>query len=275
MRFGDGNGFQSPLAVRQRERLAASTHGYQRESFQEHVARMLGVYCAGLDREIAYAAARLERHIGLDVGSFDRAIQLAIALHDVGKLDRHWQQWVHSWQERISQPVADDVMLAHSDYDPASPHHRRAEAETTHSRPPHAAEGALAVVKLLHHLLGASRPAGANLKLLKAVFSAIARHHSPGADTCHGFDLHPAAKATILRALAPVAADVAADDLVVMRHGHTRLDSLLVQPDARDELLAYFLIVRMVRLADQAAMAGSLSDWAIVTSRRASERPVS
>jgi hypothetical protein len=162
---------------------------------------------------------------------------------------------VHTWQERICRPVDDSEMLVHSDYDPADPHHSRVEAEMAFRRPPHAAEGAVAVFKLLHHLFGTPGSNDGGFRLMKATFSAIGRHHSPGADTCHGFDLHPAATATIAQALEQVTAHAAADGLVVVSRGPGRLDSLLVQADARDELLAYFLIVRAVRLADQAAMA--------------------
>ena len=254
-RFTAGGGFQSPLAAHQRVQPGREKHGYRRECYQEHVERMLEGYRAGLASEMAYAAARLERQMGLHAGSLDKAVQLAIVLHDVGKLDRRWQRWAHAWQERISRPVADDVMLVHSDYDPADPRHSRAESGMTFSRPPHAAEGAVAVFKLLHYLLGTPGPDDPRFKLMKAVFSAIGRHHSPGAETCHGFALHPAAAATIAEALKQMGADTRTDDFLVMSRGNERIGSFLVQANARDELLAYFLIVRALRLADQGAMA--------------------
>jgi len=116
---------------------------------------MLTVYQARLSREMTYAATRLDKQIGLTTGALERAVRLAIALHDVGKMDRGWQGWAHEWQKRIGAPVAEDYMLAHTDYNPDDPRHQAVEDEMPGSRPPHAAESAVAVFRILHQLLGA------------------------------------------------------------------------------------------------------------------------
>jgi CRISPR-associated endonuclease/helicase Cas3 len=255
-RFAPGGGFQSPF---QRTKAVGTgrdqQRGYSRESYQEHIQKMLTVYQARLSREMTYAATRLEQHMGLEAGALDRAVRLAIAFHDIGKMDRRWQGWAHEWQERIGVPVADDLMLAHTDYNPDDPRHQSVEAGMPGSRPPHAAEGAVAVLRVLHQLLGTPGPDDPRFKLMKAVFSAIARHHSPQTDSYQGFSLHPTSKAAIAQVLGPLGASGEASQALEMSKLPQPITGLLVQPDARDELLAYFLIVRALRLADQEAMA--------------------
>jgi len=253
--FSPGGGFQSPC---QRGRIEEANRerqrGYRRESYQEHVQKMLAVYRDRLSREAVYAANRLERQMGLAPGSIEWAVRLAIALHDVGKMDCRWQGWAHEWQRRIGLPVAEDYILAHTDYDSNDPRHQSVEAEMPGSRPPHAAEGAVAVFKVLHRLLGAPGQDDPYFKLMKAIFTAIARHHSPGAASYKSFELHRAAETTLAQVLAELDTNGQAYKSVVMSKRPQPIASLLVKPDAGDELLAYFLIVRALRLADQGAL---------------------
>ncbi|MBM4467152.1 MAG: CRISPR-associated helicase Cas3' [Chloroflexi bacterium] len=250
-----GGNFQSPSRIKQTtETGEEQRRGYSRESYQEHIQKMLDVYQARLSREITYTAARLEQQMGLTAGSLEQAIRMVIALHDVGKMDRRWQGWAHEWQRRIGVPLTGDYMLAHTDYNPDDPRHQTVQAEMPGSRPPHAAEGAVAVFRVLHQLLGAPEQDDPRFKLMKALFTAIARHHSPRADTYKGFDLHQAAGPTLAHVLVCLDASGQANKALVTNKPSQSIASLLVQPDARDELLAYFLIVRALRLADQGAM---------------------
>lgn len=257
--------WQSPL--REHSRKGGMEISYSRETYQEHVSRMLQVYTrpfydtrAEVERpalrdELAYAARRLERQMCLEPGTLDRAICLAILLHDVGKMDRRWQNWAHEWQRRIAAPVEDGCMLAHTDYSADDPCHRSAEAGMPGSRPPHAAESAVAVHKILHRLLGAPKgPTDPRLKLVKALFTAIARHHSAQVNRYKDFSLHQAAKTT----LAQILADMDRSGEVIQSLETARkaqpVDGFLVRPNSRGELLTYFLIVRSLRLADQRSM---------------------
>jgi len=258
-RFAYGGGFsslsQKSAAVVTR-RDEKRSRGYRQESYEEHIRKMLELYQAKASREIAYAAARLERQMGLEAGALDWAARLAIAFHDVGKMERRWQNWAHEWQRQIRMPVAEDTMVVHTDYNPDDPQHQAIEKAIPGSRPPHAAEGAVAVLKVIHKLLGTPQQGDPRLKLIKAVFTAIARHHSPQADSYQGFSLHPAAKAAVAQVLGLLGASGEASQALEMSKLPQPITGLLVQPDARDELLAYFLIVRALRLADQAATGG-------------------
>ncbi len=258
-RFARGGDFQS-LSQRSpstfRRAGEKERRGYHRESYQEHIRKMLDLYQARSSWEIAYAAARLERQMGLEAGALDQAARLAIAFHDVGKMEQRWQDWAHEWQKRIGAPVTDDYMVVHTDYNPDDPHHQAVEKAMPGSRPPHAVEGAVAVLKVIHQLLGAPQQGDPRLKLVKAVFTAIARHHSPQADSYQGFNLHPAARSTLARILSDLGTNGEVSQVLEMRKRSQPITGLLVQPDARDELLAYFLIVRALRLADQEATGG-------------------
>ncbi|MBM4448229.1 MAG: hypothetical protein FJ015_03185 [Chloroflexi bacterium] len=254
-RFAPGGDFCSPTLKGQPASVSAERQrGYRRESYQEHIQKMLDFHQDRLSWELAYPAARLEQQMGLPAGSLERAVRLAIALHDVGKMDRRWQGWAHEWQQRIGSPVAGDYMVAHTDYNPDDPRHQAAEAKMPGSRPPHAAESAVAVLKVLHQLLGAPGPGDPALKLLKAIFTAIARHHSPQADSYKDFSLHHAARPTLAQVLVGVKGSEQVSQALEPSKKHQPITGLLVQPDSRDELLAYFLIVRALRLADQGSL---------------------
>jgi len=254
-RFCFGRGFQSPLRqVQPPEEPGKQRTGYRLESYHEHVQKMLDFYQTRLSREITYAAAQLERQMGLESGSLDRAIRLAIALHDVGKMDRRWQGWAHEWQSRIGLPVPNDYMIAHTEYDPDNLQHLNLEAEISSPRPTHAAEGAVAVYRVIHQLLGSPGPSDPRFKLMKAIFTAIARHHSPSADSYKAFDLHPAARTTLDWALAELGVNEQTQSALITSKPSQPIGGLLVHPSNRDELLLYFLVVRALRLADQEAM---------------------
>lgn len=149
-------------------------------------------------------------------------------------------------------------MIVHTDYNPDDPDRQAIEKTMPGCRPPHAVEGAVAVLKVIHKLLGAPQQDDPRFKLIKAVFTAIARHHSPQADRYHEFNLHPAARPTVAQVLGDLGISDQASEALVTSKSSQPIDSLLIQPDARDELLAYFLIVRVLRLADQEATSGKV-----------------
>jgi hypothetical protein len=144
-------------------------------------------------------------------------------------------------------------MLAHTDYDSDNLHHTQIEKALAGSRPPHAVEGAAAVTRLIHAFLDCPQEGDPGLKLVKAIFTAIARHHTPRADSFKEFDPHPAAGTTLAEILAGL--DLQMNNKIPLtRMAPKPIANLLVHADSRDELLAYFIIVRALRLADQKAM---------------------
>lgn len=207
---GDGD-WQSPL--RRRTGKPRDFAPYRRETFQEHVGRMLRVYehpffdqTEGKQRlplaeELSYAAHRLEARHGWPAGTLGRLVQLVIAVHDLGKLDIGWQEWAHRWQEEVSTlrgeslTIPDDYLAAHTDYDEQDEAEQTLNWKLRRLKPNHAAESAAATMDWLLDQAG-------DQALARAALTAIVRHHSAGASGKHGpFRAHPATAAALAEVL--------------------------------------------------------------------------
>ena len=202
---------------------------------------------------IAYRLAQQQDAWCLPEVLLDRAVRLAFALHDVGKLDARWQAWAHAYQEEIGEPCPPDFMIAHTHYDSDNPEHEAAQkrARKRHPKPrTHAGEGADAGARFLFETLD-----GRSFPLYKAAFTAIARHHSPLLDSAHSYRLHEQAEAAIADALA------AAGEEDWRQWVQWKRDSPDEEPDVQRFLIPpyaesplswwlYFIVVRNLRLCD-------------------------
>ena len=226
--------------------------GYYRETYTEHIDHLLNAYNSDLAAELSYAASRLEQKLGVPAGAINEAIQLCIALHDVGKLTVRWQDWAHKWQQEIGCPLDKNYMAAHTDYDRDSPAIREIEKRFPVKRPGHAVESVWAIAPLFVKVFGREQK-----DLAEACFSAIARHHSPRAKNSSPYTLH---------SYAPSEINMVLDMIGGLGHETSRhLESIcklanpikpfshFVQPSNTLALLTYFLIVRALRIADQEA----------------------
>ena len=226
--------------------------GYYRETYTEHIEHLLNAYNSRLAAELGYAASQLEQKLEAHKGAIDQAIRLCIALHDVGKLTVDWQEWAHKWQQEVGQPIPENYMAAHTDYDRTNPAVREKEKQFPVKRPGHAVESVWAIAPLLVQVFGKEQR-----DLAEACLTAIGRHHAPQAKTCSPYTLHSTAPSEIKTVLQ------SAGDLGHRAQMH--LESLckqakpikpfshFVQSDNTLALLTYFLIVRALRLADQEA----------------------
>ena len=258
---GDSD-WQSPLRQRMGKRQDFAP--YRRETFQEHVARMLRIYehpffdqgehreRLSLTEEVAYAGCRLETRFSWPAGTLDRLARLAIALHDLGKLDARWQKWAHHWQAEVSAlqgrdlKILDDYLAAHTDYDDQNQNEKALNQKLRIGRPNHAAESAAAAMDWLLDLT--NDPA-----LTRAVLTAIVCHHSAGASGRHGkFQAHPLAPGAFQEALTLTGlGSLNPDDVQWTLPTGEALSKRLIHPKREKELLPYLLLVRMLRLADQ------------------------
>lgn len=240
----DGGGYRTePTTQRTRQR---EQYTYQLESYVDHIRAMLRVYRRDLADWFAYAAPRLEQKGGFPMGGIDRAIRLAIALHDLGKLEERWQTWVRAYQAAIDEPLDDDTFMAvHTHVE--TPQHEAIAQQIKIRRPPHAGEGAIAGVKIAHRLLNG------NEGLRRAVITAVARHHSAQTKSFQEYRLHRNAQAALQAALEAAGLDGnAAKDWLPLPPA-TKLENQILRlppDDPHTWWLAYFLIVRALRLAD-------------------------
>ncbi len=236
---------------------------YRRESFREHALRTLAV-CRAQSASQREAARRLELLLGLPGGTVEAAAEIASALHDTGKLSMGWQDAIWAWQQyKAGLAVRDDELLAHSDYDGV----RDWRAAREYARPPHAVEGAYALLPYLMELLPPSVGQKAVLAA-KAIVAAVARHHSGHAKQLSSFQLAPGAKREIehvLQAvgLAPTAAPSDRPSDKLRAEFADRCFVRATTPGERGWFLLYWFIARRLRLADQAATAAHARGGAV------------
>ena len=221
---------------------------YRLETYAEHIQQVHRAFTE-LWPEMAYAAGRLEQRFGWATGSVYRAAELAVLLHDVGKLSVGWQQWAHTYQTAVSQFMDDKRLL---------PRVGEAYAHTTvqgndfqeiaekikPKRPWHAVESAIASAPTFMAALGQDHP------LTFAAISAIARHHAAHSDTNQAFRLSKQAAKHIQSTLDDdrLFTLEGVDGEIPARFG---ISQILAQPEDEAYFLPYLLIVRVLRRADQ------------------------
>ncbi len=237
---------------------------YRRETLVEHVRRMMNVYehpffdlqeqtqRQSLTDEIAYAVAHLERKFQWPTGTLDKAIRLVVAAHDIGKLDEKWQDWAHRWQEKVNAlrgenlTIPADYLAGHTDYDNQKETERKANQQMSHLRPNHAAESAYAAMEWLRDNLD-------DPSLARATLTAIVRHHTAGARGSNKqYSAHHLARKEFQKILSEVGlAETTDTDIDWSFPASETLVNRQFRPDRPKELLAYLLIVRVLRLSDQ------------------------
>lgn len=247
----NGSQFRTDPAP-ERSKSEREQYTYNLESYAEHISSMATIYHRDLKAHLTYVAGQLEEKLNLKPGAIDQAVRLVISLHDTGKLDAAWQAWAHNYQQAINMPVAGDFMIAHT-FSQTEDHRLKAK-KTRPKRPPHAGEGAVSVMRILN----AAAAQWANTRsggqaLLKAMFTAIMRHHSARADSFKEYNLHPAASVALEEALR--AANLSELPVTLQPYGAYQVDRILlgVESDWPDWFL-YFVLVRNLILADHKSL---------------------
>jgi CRISPR-associated endonuclease/helicase Cas3 len=210
-----------------------------------------------LKDEIAFVVNRLEHELPrfqLEPGQLDRMLRAMFACHDLGKLDVKWQAWAHEWQRQAGQFYGRDLtlpsnyMAAHTDYDSGDEKQRQAQHGIRPQKPNHAGEGGMAAATLFDEISGNSDA------LWKAAITAVFRHHSAATSSYESYAFHKAALPAIRSALEAVHCPTRwADKVASAMPAGEPLGSVLVDFDGRnrEDILLYFLLVRVLRLADQ------------------------
>lgn len=248
---------------------------YNRDTLAEHVAGLRRVYDVkkGITRkhpilrdEYAYAltrvAAKLDPEVTFD--ELDRYIRLMIALHDVGKLNRPWQQWAEAHQRLFGTYNEtggewDGTPLAHTDTDFANPTDHepfKKEFAKRYKQPrgPHAVESAEAARPLLEYVTG-------DIGLwFNIITVAICHHHTPTANTCGGFEMTEGGYEALVDSLHVCGFEAEAVNWATKVQADFDESDMDVE-DAWGEVaprrnrytpaLMYYLFVRILRLADQ------------------------
>ena len=221
---------------------------YQLESYSEHIQRMVDVYERQFKGDYTYVQRKLTELWNLPFDGLDQAVRLAIACHDLGKLDRRWQRWVRLYQEKIGEPLRDrSCMAVHTDSDPGNQIHQEAKKDTDQqeTRPNHAGESAVAAAQIVANHIGRQQKS-----LVRAVLTAIARHHSTGTESYAEYDLHPKTSKALAQALQAAQLPVPEQSLLKSSGRGSRLERALITPGHFRALLLYLYVVRILRLCD-------------------------
>lgn len=220
---------------------------YRLETYARHIQLVHDAFQT-LWLDVAANAHQLEKYFSWQRGKLRYACELAVLLHDVGKLSKGWQKWVQEYQAKIGQPANPGEAYAHTDYDSRNEDHRTAQQQMG-KRPYHAVEGALATLPIVHQIL-------ADDDLTQAVFSAIARHHAPFSQENMPARLISRAPEFISETFAQAGLTINTSALNGLNEDLTPLDdadrdSWIAMPDNLRAFLPYLLIARVLRLADQ------------------------
>ncbi|MCA9936497.1 MAG: hypothetical protein KC415_21330, partial [Anaerolineales bacterium] len=225
-------------------------YGYKLESYYRHIEL---VHQAFSEEAAPFSAAaeRLEKAYGWRSGIITEMAHLVMAVHDVGKLSQGWQGWAQTWQEAIGMGEL-TFPAAHTDYDPTNPAHK----VKVGKRPSHAVESALASFPILQGL-----PASEMEKyqpLLRAAFTAVARHHAPFSSQPASYQLIPNYMREIENTLQLLSNNVqqlcqnaAAYPKANANDVSDFIEGLLINPRDERDVCSYMLLVRALRTADQ------------------------
>lgn len=241
-------------------------------SYVEHISGLMRAYRFSIQSEFDWIAQRLERAMSLPSGKLDLAVRLAIACHDIGKLSQGWQKWAREWQKLLEQQRDQGyaikpwrTWLAKTDRLPFY-EEKAWQKKLGISRPHHACEGAVASGMFLGtSLLGnidvdalSDAERDSYVALISATISAIARHHTPLANSHKAVAWDTDARAAINDALTacgiPVDATAQHIDLTP-REGGDIDPFYLVSPTSATLHSTWlsFVLVRALRLCDQRA----------------------
>lgn len=235
---GDGQ-YRSLEAPRRGSRKR--DYAYALESYVQHVAAMKRAFERRFRDRLVWVALRSG-----EGDLLERAVRLALALHDAGKLQVEWQQWAANYQQRVTGK-APPFLVAHTLSE--TEEHRQIARQIRPQRPHHAGEGAFAAARILWEALN-GREHG---HLYRAAVTAIARHHSPSLNEASPYRLHPQAEEAIAEALAAVGDETWRQWAQWLMTGNEALNlekRLLLPPPPWDGWLLYFIIVRILRLCD-------------------------
>ena len=230
---------------------------YRLETYERHIELVYQEFTK-FWKEAEWAARKLEQHFGWAKDSIYKAAQLAVLLHDVGKLSTGWQGWVRKYQAALIEHEleADETVprqaYAHTDSRSDNDRYREIANSMRPSRPWHAVEGAFSVLDILYVALDEHEI------LTKAAFSAIARHHTAHSQEHKPYQLTKDALTHIAAVFeeklpTPDLSAILGMDERIEPHLSQAADHIIYPGNESQDLagyLAYLLIVRALRRAD-------------------------
>lgn len=205
------------------------------------------------------AAQRLEQAYDWQPGIITAMAHLVIGVHDVGKLDKGWQDWAHQYQEAIGKKISyPNFAAAHTDFDPENMRQKEVNKHLRGKRPSHAVESALAATPILQALI--AHDLQRYMPLLRAAFTAVARHHAPFSSQPDSYQLIDTFQQEIEATLQLLPQQIQMACQGVEAQDTTNIKQLppnfieryfLIKPQNEKDVCCYMLLVRALRTADQ------------------------
>ncbi len=226
---------------------------YTTETWLEH-ARTALLAASTQRKQIPAARERLGNLLGISMSVLTRLEDLTVGLHDVGKLSvfnqRAYRRWLEDYHPDDLNLVCVEP-LAHTRVD--NRHEIRMSREYPYRPNPHGGEGAFASAAFVTQAISAMGLSdNLSRQAMAAVLLSIATHHGGAGTTVQAIALEQHAP-LLVQALFP---DLRWIQPVENPDARRRFQELVLSGLAgqnRQGWLLYFHLVRMLRLADQAA----------------------
>lgn len=209
---------------------------YKKDTFYQHNKALLNCFETEFSPNMKFVFNELEKYWGEQV-DWRKVIQLAICLHDYGKLNASWQKPMKEFQRRKTGIDNSTEVLAHTDYDDNVDRELAKECHIK-NKPPHAGIGAFVAKSLLLNEFGSD--------IANIVAMVIIKHHSIETMTMSGFSIAKEDVASILNLLEEINFMA-----IPIESGREKNLNLFLQTN--EEQILYLLFVRILRLCDQKA----------------------
>jgi CRISPR-associated endonuclease/helicase Cas3 len=245
------------------ESAPAQRYDYEFEPWARH--------CESIISKARPMNAAHTRGVGLLATSYgvpetwiEQLVEIACALHDVGKLTVDWQDCAWLWQHdkdararvaRLPVPPRYRVPIAHTEFNAGTDQPFRKQAK--YRFPPHAVQGAFAVSDALAARFIASGGDNWGKLAARCVLTAIARHHGTRTRECTLFRFPPGTAQTVAEVVPGGWPDLELEACTDPLRRDQFPEVLLTFGVESNEPAwpLYAFLVRRLRLADQAATA--------------------
>lgn len=227
------------------------SYSYKRECFSEHVRRVLQALQSQRGQETA--RKRLSQLMALKLQTIKRLEKLTAVLHDTGKLTVLWQKAAADWQKDRNGTI-DNVLLAHTDFDPYNQWDKEHYRNAAFIRPPHAIEGAIAVSRLVMDICNKWAGDEVGVLVTRAVLAAISCHHSSRArKLMKSYKYHPNSSAIMVDIMQQCGIHLKkwVPTLCPERTDINEFAEVIEQAVSGEGMFLYWHLVRSLRLADQ------------------------
>ncbi|MEZ4884647.1 MAG: CRISPR-associated helicase Cas3' [Chitinophagales bacterium] len=237
---------------------------YRKDTFIQHTKGLLGAFEKEFLPSMAFPFKHFNQTFGTDV-DFKELVQLVLILHDYGKLDNSWQDWMQEYQEELSKmpnspyTFEKGIPLGHTGFN------TREEKDLFDDnlekvtkaienkifkkrgkRPPHAGVGAKVITDILLEEYGDCHVYD-DIAIPASI--AIARHHGVTNFTYPSFTVSNHNFQYIRKLLA----EFSMSYMELEQYERKKGELEVMDFDQYEQFLLYLFLVRILRLCDQKA----------------------